>query len=288
MIEPFKSDQELIEEIRTTTSGPNQVALWWLGQSGLLIKSRHATILIDPYLSEYLTRKYEHTDKPHIRMTRCPLSPNSLDFIDYVLGSHRHSDHIDPESFAALAKASPKARFVVPESLVRHVQSIGIASDRITGLEHKTTFQDASRSLQVRGVKAAHETLDTDEDGKFLYLSFVLEIDGVTLFHSGDTMPYDGQAEEIGSPVDLAFLPVNGRDPSRRVAGNMNSAQAVELANQIQARLLVPHHYDMFTFNTVNIREFQQASNWLDSDLRALIPRCGERFFVESQEGITN
>jgi L-ascorbate metabolism protein UlaG (beta-lactamase superfamily) len=50
--------------------------------------------------------------------------------------------------------------------------------------------------------------------------------------------------------VDIALLPINGRAPQRRVAGNLDGKEAAELAQAIGARLVIPCHYDMFTFNT--------------------------------------
>ena len=73
MIEPFRQSPELIEEILETHPLHGSLAIWWLGQSGFLIKTDGGILVIDPYLSEHLTRKYEGTSCPHVRMTRAPL-----------------------------------------------------------------------------------------------------------------------------------------------------------------------------------------------------------------------
>ena len=51
----------------------------------------------------------------------------------------------------------------------------------------------------------------------------------------------------------MLFLPINGRDPARGVPGNMTAREAVDLAGRVRPRFVVPHHYDMFTFNTVPV-----------------------------------
>ena len=67
--------------------------------------------------------------------------------------------------------------------------------------------------------------------GRHLYLGFVIEAEGLRLYHSGDSLAYDGLAEQLGSePFDVLFLPINGRDPARGVPGNMTAAEAVDLA----------------------------------------------------------
>ena len=280
MIEPVLSDQDLQTQIRETIPEPGQVALWWLGQSGLLVKSRWATVLIDPYLSESLTAKYAGTAKPHIRMTRCPVDPSLLTMIDLVCCSHKHSDHMDPVTLTAVLKSSPQAELVLPTALIGHAGQIGIESDRLVGLNHGEVYENSEKKIAVRAISAAHEGLDQNELGEFLYLSFVMEMDGVKIFHSGDTVPWEGQSEAVGEGVDVAFLPINGRDSSRGVPGNMTSDEAVEFATSLRARHVIPHHYDMFTFNTVNVNEFVHAAKRLPVEVKPVILRCGERFYI--------
>ena len=89
--------------------------LWWLGQSGFLIHSGDAFALIDPYLSDSLTKKYAATDKPHVRMTERVIAPEKLDFIDVVTSSHNHTDHLDAETLLPLRAVNPKLQMVIPE-----------------------------------------------------------------------------------------------------------------------------------------------------------------------------
>jgi L-ascorbate metabolism protein UlaG (beta-lactamase superfamily) len=283
MIEPVESGEVLAKSIETAPM-PGRLVLWWLGQSGYLVRSSNSKILIDPYLSESLTLKYAATDKPHIRMTRCPIDPASLSGIDVVVCSHKHSDHMDPGTLPALASASPRCVFVVPSSLVVHAELLGLPRDRIMGIDHAGVLEFPDLGLRIRAMKAAHEGLDTDSAGRFLYLSFVIDFDGIRLFHSGDSMVWPAMAETIGDGVDIAFLPINGRDPARKVAGNMNSEEAIALAAEFRPGILIPHHYDMFTFNTVDPVEFVQASRLLPPTIRPVILRCGERFETDSHD----
>ena len=76
-----------------------------VGQSGYLVKWKGHRLLIDPYLSDSLTRKYAGTDKPHVRMTARVIAPEQLDFIDVVTSSHNHTDHLDAETLGPLLAA---------------------------------------------------------------------------------------------------------------------------------------------------------------------------------------
>jgi L-ascorbate 6-phosphate lactonase len=78
------------------------------------------------------------------------------------------------------------------------------------------------------------------------------------------------------------FLPINGRDPLRGVPGNMASGEAVDLASRIRPRFVVPHHYDMFTFNTAPVGEFEAEARRLPAGVAAKVLRCGERWEVGS------
>jgi len=280
MIEPVRSGQHLLDEIQETTLSEGSIAIWWLGQSGFLIKSSETTVLIDPYLSEHLTTKYHKTSKPHIRMTRNPIEPGRLAEIDHVIVSHKHSDHFDPGTIPDLLKASPSAVVVCPESLEDHAESLGIPAARRVGMVADARYERTG--ITVRAIPSAHEGLDTDDSGRHLYLGFVVELAGLRLYHSGDTLAYEGLADAIGpEPIDVMFLPINGRDPSRGVPGNMTAAEAVGLANVVCPRHLVPHHYDMFTFNTVPIGVFEDEARRLSPKIRPRILKCGGRWEVQ-------
>src|SRR5262245_36967962 len=95
LIQPVLSGKALADEIAATILPARSLAVWWLGQSGFVIKSHFATLVIDPYLSDSLTHKYANTDRPHVRMTALALAPELLRGVDLVLCSHKHTDHMD-------------------------------------------------------------------------------------------------------------------------------------------------------------------------------------------------
>jgi L-ascorbate metabolism protein UlaG (beta-lactamase superfamily) len=275
MIQPVSSGPALIREVHRATPRPGTLAVWWLGQSGYLIKSTNGTLVIDPYLSEHLTTKYAATDKPHVRMTEAPLRGRELGDIDVAVSSHQHSDHLDPGTMPDLMAASPKARLVLPAALEDHAVSLGICGSRLHGIDAGESVDLAG--FQIRAIPSAHEGLDKDASGRHLYLGFVIEAEGRRLYHSGDSMLYDGLVDHLGpEPFDVLFLPINGKDPARRVAGNMSAAEAVDLASIVKPRYLVPHHYDMFTFNTVPIDRFLDEARRLPDGVEPRVLRCAE------------
>jgi L-ascorbate 6-phosphate lactonase len=280
MIEPVRHGRELIDEIAATVPTSGSLFVWWLGQSGFLFKSQRGVLAVDLYLSEHLTKKYEATSRPHVRMTRAPIHGQDLHGIDLVLASHKHSDHLDPGTLPDLLATSPGAVVVLPESIIDHALQVGLPRKKLVGLDAGDTLERAG--FRVHAVPAAHEGLDTDPNGRHLYLGFVIEAEGRRLYHSGDSLAYPGLIERLGSdPFDVLFLPINGRDPARGVPGNMTAAEAVDLAAAVRPRFIVPHHYDMFNFNTVPVEEFAAEARRLPAAVRPRILSCGERWEIK-------
>jgi L-ascorbate 6-phosphate lactonase len=279
MIEPILHGRELIAEIAETVPPSGSLVVWWLGQSGFLIKSPHGLLAVDLYLSEHLTKKYETTSRPHVRMTRAPVRGGDLQKIDLILASHKHSDHLDPGTILDLLAASPDALLVLPESIIEYAEQLGLSRNRLLGVDAGDTLERAG--FRVHAIPSGHEGLDTDENGRHLYLGFVIEAEGRRLYHSGDTVAYPGLIERLGSdPFDVFFLPINGRDPARGVPGNMTAAEAVDLAIEVRPRFVVPHHYNMFTFNTVPVDVFAAEARRLPSGVKPRVLSCGERWEI--------
>ncbi len=256
----FQKDSALLADIAAARAKADEFHVWWLGQSGFLVQWQGRHILIDPYLSDSLTRKYAATDKPHIRMTERVIDPVRLDFIDVVTSSHNHTDHLDPETLQPLAKANPHLVMVCPEAnRVTVRERSGLPDDRILGLDAALPVGSlaAVAGFEFHSIPAAHESLDTDKLGRHIYLGFVVKVGPWTLYHSGDTVLFEGMAELLRPfQIDVALLPINGRAPERRVSGNLWGREAAHLAKDIGAGVVIPCHYDLFTFNTASTAEF--------------------------------
>lgn len=258
LISAFKKGEELQKEIRTSKDKgrPDSFDIWWLGQSGFLLQWNGSCLLFDPYLSDSLTNKYAQTTKPHIRMGELVITPHLLDMIDVVTSSHNHTDHLDGETLIPLLKANPKITFLIPEAnrefVAERVKCLRNFPLGITDGESLT-----AKNFEFHGIPAAHNNIDRDQSGRCLFMGYVVRFGSFSVYHSGDTLWFEG-LEKLLKPfgVDVALLPINGNDPSRGVAGNLNVREAAELGKQIGARYVIPHHYNMFKFNTADPADF--------------------------------
>ncbi|MCY3992149.1 MAG: MBL fold metallo-hydrolase [Caldilineaceae bacterium] len=279
LIKPFLQDDAFLHNVQVATGNERVLHIWWLGQSGFLLKWQNRFLLFDPYLSDSLTKKYAATDKPHIRMTERVVAPDRLNFVDVVTSSHNHTDHLDGETLSPLKAANPDLQFVIPEANRDFVaERLACNADWPMGLDDGD-YRDVG-AFHFHGIAAAHEELERDEAGRCRFLGYVTSFGPWTVYHSGDTVHYNGMVERL-TPfnVDVAILPINGSKPERKVAGNLNGIEAATLACAINAKLAIPCHYEMFTFNTAPPDTFITAAAALEQPVRVL--RAGERCTVE-------
>jgi L-ascorbate metabolism protein UlaG (beta-lactamase superfamily) len=281
MIEPALKDEAFLEDVQRVRRERDRLHIWWLGQSGFLIHRGNSCLLVDPYLSDSLTRKYASTDKPHVRMTARVIAPEKLDFIDVVTSSHNHTDHLDAETLLPLRQANPGLQMIIPEANRSFVAN-RLKTDAAwpIGLDEGTSTSVAG--FEFVGVPAAHETVERDEAGRCKFLGYVIGTGGLRIYHSGDTVGYEDLVGRLRPfQLDVALLPINGANPERRVAGNLSGVEAARLARDAGARLVVPCHYDMFEFNTASPAEFIAEAERLHQAYWIL--RCGQRLDVMPQ-----
>ncbi len=279
MIVPLQKDHVLLGDINTTDRLRTQLHLWWLGQSGYLMQYGNRRLLLDPYLSDSLTKKYANSDKPHTRISELVIDPGHLSGIDVATSSHNHTDHLDAETLLPLMVRNPNMELLIPEA------NRAFVADRLkcepgfpTGLNDRESIELGG--FIFHGIPAAHNELERDASGRCKYMGYVVQIGPFTIYHSGDTLLFPGMVELLKPfNIDLALLPINGNLPERRVAGNLDGKEAAWLAKEIGARLVIPCHYDLFAFNTADPAAFAAAATALHQPFRIL--QIGERLSFE-------
>ena len=276
MIPCAQSRDDLLADIRDAGGGEDQCHIWWFGQSGFLLKWLDHHLLFDPYLSDSLTTKYADTDKPHVRMTERCLDPADLAFPGLVAtSSHNHTDHLDADTLVPLRGAVGDLKLVLPAANIDFAQRrLAAAPPQFVGLNDGEGKRVGP--WNVFGVAAAHNELERDQQGRCLHLGFVVEFGPFAVYHSGDTLWHPHLVDQLNDfDLDLVMVPINGNEPGRRVAGNLNGTEAAAVARAVNAGIAVPHHFEMFEFNTASPDEFAAVCARLGQPCRVL--RCGER-----------
>jgi L-ascorbate metabolism protein UlaG (beta-lactamase superfamily) len=237
------------------------VRLWRLPQAGFVIRGGGRTVAVDPWLSRRLEVDTAGGATPVRRATLIPCRAEDLPRVDLVLCTHEHPDHLDVDTLRVVAERSPEARFVVPAPLTGLLEEATIDPDRVDGVEveeRRTVAGVEVLALPARHMLAADPPnaydFSRDERGRHRAVGYVLRLGEITVFHSGDTVRAPGDAERLlRERIDVALLPVNGRDWMRErdgLVGNLDGPEAASLAVEAGIPHLVPCHYDGVLGNT--------------------------------------
>jgi L-ascorbate metabolism protein UlaG (beta-lactamase superfamily) len=248
----YRSGKSLKSQIAKTEVQQAALALWHLGQAGIVIKGGGLTCYFDPYLSDHILE----TDPGGIwrRQFAPPLEPSEITHADYVFVTHEHTDHLDPVTLKGISLNSPQAVFVCPAPITGMLRELSIPDERIIGA--KVTGEIIRPGIRVNAVACMHEQFFKDADGNHQYLGYVVELNGITFYHAGDTIGFGELAEWLKPHrIDIGCLPINSRDWKRSelgIIGNMGHRDAADLAVRAGIDLLLPIHYDLFPFNADN------------------------------------
>ena len=241
---------------------PNSLAFWGLGQMGVAIKGPDATLYIDPCLSDIVR---EMAGERGTRAFDPPLLPGEITNADYYLISHEHADHFDPQTVGPAAQASPQAMFVTTGWCLDLFADVDIPAERVMTPPALEPVALPGTSITLTVVPSAHYEKEHDAQKGYRWIGFLIEWNGVTFYHAGDTIIYPDYIETLRRlpRPDVAMLPVNGRDHYREVEdnliGNLLPVEASRLARDLEWDTLIPGHNDLYPANTIPNEQIVQA-----------------------------
>ncbi len=252
------------------------VALTWIGQAGFLLRTPATRLALDPFLSDHPDRRFPS-----------PVGLDDLAGTELVLASHEHLDHLDAPALGALLERDRHTRVVVPAPAVPVAAEAGLPRDRLVAARPGEPV--AAGDVTVHPVPALHGVHVADAythglpgDGdQVRYLGYVLETPAGRLYHAGDTLRWPGQAELLADlEVEVALLPINGRDARREaldIVGNLDAGEALALARDAAVATVVPMHYDLMAGNLGDVDELVRLAPSLHPQGRvAVLARMAE------------
>lgn len=200
----------------------------YLGHSALQIMTDKHEILIDPFLD----------DNPVSPIKSKDVKP------DYVILTHAHGDHLG-DSLKIGNKANPL--FICVNELAEWLKSKGLnAHNMHIGGSRKFDFG------MIKFTIAHHGSITPDGQYAGEPAGVILNIDGKTLYHTGDTgLFYDMKLIGELNKIDYMFLPIG----DNYTMGIDDAVKAVELANP---KVAVPIHYNTFEIIKNDPEEFKQ------------------------------
>ena len=194
----------------------------FLGQSGYLLKTKNSEIVVDPYLSDSVNRVAGRA-----RLLPIPIRPADVS-CDAVVCTHDHLDHLDPDTVSQLQGSQ---LFVTTHGGKEKLRQLGKENVIALACGESVTVGD----FTLTAVYADH-TVEA--------FGLIVEVEGATLYFSGDTLYSERLFDVATYRPDVTFICINGK------LGNMNVEEALTVAKKIGAPINIPNHYDMFASNS--------------------------------------
>jgi L-ascorbate metabolism protein UlaG (beta-lactamase superfamily) len=204
-----------------TGAGRPTLKITRVAHASVLIEVGDQKILTDPWFTE--SAAYHHGEPLGVALDQLPR-------LTGVLSSHGHYDHFDVKGFSAYPdKAVP---MVVKKGSGDAARAAGFT--QVKELDHWDTAQLGR--VKVTATPAEHGVPEN---------SYVLEIDGLTLFFGGDTqlVPELSKVAEKFPSIDLALLSVNGLSVIGGGRKVMTAEEAADLCAILKPKVAVPMHY---------------------------------------------
>lgn len=180
----------------------NEVKVTYVGNSGFLIKIGDKKILIDALFKGF-AGSYNLPEHIQEKLT---LAQAPFDDVDLILVTHAHGDHIDPGMLREHLKNNPKAIFASTQQLVNHMKDSSNRSIAFNPTKEK------SDKKEIGDFSIETFLLPHGPDSRIINIGFLVSVNGVTLFQTGDFDNEQYTFEEFRAlqlpekKIDLAFI----------------------------------------------------------------------------------
>jgi L-ascorbate 6-phosphate lactonase len=263
----------LNEEIDEETVAPGTVALWWLGCTGIWLKTAGNTnISIDLWAGNGKRTKKNKTMaaghqmanmcggrliQPNRRAAPMVINPFAVTRVDAVLATHYHADHMDPAYAAAVIKnIKEKVPFIGPKKSVEIWVKWGVPKDRCVTVKPGDVLKigdleiivldsfDRTCLVTTDGEVDIRNTCPNDMDDKAV--NYLIKTSGGNIYHSGDSH-YSVYYAKHGKDydIDVAFGSY-GENPVG-IMDKMTSVDILRMAEALRCKVVIPIHYDIWT-----------------------------------------
>jgi L-ascorbate 6-phosphate lactonase len=219
------------------------VALWWLGQNGWVLKSPAGKLItIDPYLTNACKAVGARVGINMDRLIPPPLTPRDLAGVDAYVMTHGHEDHLDPQTLLPYRAAGGLGPFVAPPETCDKLRKLGVPDSEIVMMWPNKEY--LCGDVTMRGTFAIPFGADD-----MTHMGYVVKlVKGPTIYFTGDTRYHEVLASCVAHhKPDVLVTVINP-------FANLDPGQAARLAKDIDAKVVIPCHHDLFPDNSLPAR----------------------------------
>ena len=298
----------LNEEIDLERVAPGSFTMWWLGCTGIWLKTENNTnLLVDLWCSTgkgthgngLMKKGHQHQKmigaekiQPNLRNVPCVLDPFAITHLDALLATHDHSDHMDRHVAAAVLQNCPgDVPFIGPESSVKIWMDWGVPAKRCVVVKPGDTVQvkdvkimalesfDRTELVTVPAGMTLKGSKPVDLDARAV--NYLFETPGGTLYHSGDSH-YSNYFAKHGNEhrIDVA-LGSYGENP-RGMTDKLTSVDILRMAECLNTKVIIPIHHDIWTNFKADPREilalWQMKKDRLQYQFKPFLWEVGGKF----------
>ena len=249
---PYKKTEGLKKEITT-----GEAFVWYLNHSGWAVKTKNHLLVFDYW------QQNEGSNTPSINNGRINAEEISNQNV-LVFASHNHQDHYNPEIF----------------QWSKSVKNINYVIGFETGDCEEYSYIPSRESKTIDGVKIT--AIPSTDSGE----GFMVEVDGVTIYHPGDHAKrfQDGDkafSDEIDflakqySSIDIAFVPITGCSFRDKKALNSGNDYVIE---KFKPCLVLPMH------GSGNENKYKEYAEERNNPAYKFVSNRGERLFYQKKE----
>ena len=212
----------------------------WFGHSSYLLVIDGKTVLVDPVLYSgspvsFINRPFKGTSI---------YKPGNLPYINYLVITHDHYDHLDYKAVKKLKHKTGKV--IMPLGVGSHLEYWGYEPDKLVELDWMESFHDG---VSFTCTPAKHFSGRSFKRNKTLWASFILQVGDKCIFIGGDG-GYGNHFKKIGEEfdIDLAFIE-NGQYSGRWAQIHTMPEELHKVMEDLDAKHYITVHHSKFALS---------------------------------------
>lgn len=297
----------LNEEIEQEVVAPNTFSMWWLGCTGIWLKTSTTNLCVDLWFgSGKRTKAKPYIDpqhqmarmsggkklQPNLRAVPMVFDPFAVRELDAVISTHNHNDHMDVNLASAVLKnCSPDVMFIGPKSCVDTWIGWGVPAERCITVHPGDTLKVGDCELIALESFDRTALITAPPDGNLKgqfpcdmdekAVNYLIKTPGGNIYHSGDSH-YSNYYAKHGNnfEIDVA-LGSFGENP-RGITDKMTSSDILRMAEALRTKVIIPFHHDIWTNFQADTQEilmlYNHRKNVMQYQFKPFIWQVGGKF----------